>query len=272
MTFARRKPAELPGVATLAFTVPRLPASSRSASSRFASSRFASLRWIRWPLALVVVAFAARASGRYAAGATAVPGTVRDRLHLGGVFANGKSPVFDGIGRRVHLLACEAGDARSCTNVGRIYDEGWGVARDIEMANRYYGHACRAGDGFGCFYLGVSYEVGDGLSPDPEAACALHVQACTLGEEYGCYRAGVCHDLGLGVRRDPAKAVSFYELACTGGSPSACAAMGAHTATTDRATAAAFYRRACSEGHAGACNGLRMLFAVPPPRSEEPKG
>jgi len=197
----------------------------------------------------------------YASQSSAVPGTVRDRLHLGGVFANGRSPFLDGVGRRAHLLACRAGDARSCTNVGRIFDEGWGVPRDIEMANRFYGHACRAGDGFGCFYLGISYEVGDGLSPDPEAACALHVHACDLHEEYGCYRAGVCNDLGLAGKPDPKKADAFYRLACEGGSPSACTAMGSRLARQDPMDAAAYFRRACTDGHTGGCDGLRRLYA-----------
>jgi TPR repeat protein len=221
-------------------------------------------RSLAWPIACVGLIGLSVAASRYAASISRVPGTLRDRLHLGGCLADGRHPTKDHVGLWVHDLACRAGDARGCTHVGRVYDEGWGVAVDKHRAMALYDRACADGDGLGCANLGLSYEIGDGVPIHLPMAVALYEKGCAFGEEYACYRLAICHDLGNGVPADPVRALSLYALACEGGSPKACTDMGAYHELRDGPTAAAYYRRACSDGEAAACEGLRRVYAAGP--------
>jgi TPR repeat protein len=208
---------------------------------------------------VVVLAIAA---AHHAAAASRVPGTLRDRLYLGGSLANGRSARKDRIGFHVHDLACRMGDARSCTHLGRIHDEGWLGWKDMSLANDFYARGCRGGDGMGCFYLGLSYELADGVPHDASVAAVLYEVACAAREEFGCFRAGALYHWGEGVSPDPDRALGFFALGCEGGSPRSCTMMGAHHEPRDRATAVSFYRSACRYGDELGCDALRRLDEV----------
>jgi TPR repeat protein len=193
-------------------------------------------------------------------------GTLRDRLYLGGHIATGTNEARDTLGLWVNDLACRAGDARGCTNVGRIYDEGWGVTKDTARGVQLYQRGCTAGDGLGCANLGRSYEMGDGVPHDDHVAAVLYEQACALRAEWGCYHLAVCYDRGVGVSLDAARAMELFRTACDGDHARSCTELGTRYETgtgvpADGATAAGFYRRGCAAGDPRACAAARRLEA-----------
>jgi TPR repeat protein len=64
---------------------------------------------------------------------------------------------------------CERGDARRCFDLGRQYERGRGVPRDLARAASFYQRACDGGDQLQL--VNVNYRwylsVGVGMSPTP---------------------------------------------------------------------------------------------------------
>ena len=66
------------------------------------------------------------------------------------------------------------GDIDSCTNLGTLYENGQGVARDYNKAAALYKHACDSKDAIGCYNLGGFYERGQGVEQDYTKAVKLY--------------------------------------------------------------------------------------------------
>src|SRR5438094_5062081 len=74
----------------------------------------------------------------------------------------------------------------SCNNLGLMYGNGDGVAKDAARAAALYRKACDGGDARGCTNLGVMYANGDGVAKDAAQAVALNRKACDGGDAGGC--------------------------------------------------------------------------------------
>ena len=76
---------------------------------------------------------------------------------------------------------CEAGDARSCSVLGVMVEQGRGVPADSSRALRLYRFACAGGNTDACVNVGRLVEPGDvaGAVAAYEVACAArHPDAC----------------------------------------------------------------------------------------------
>ena len=51
---------------------------------------------------------------------------------------------------RFYRKACDAGDARACESLGRLYEMGLGLPQDSSQSRSYYQKACEYGDSQGC--------------------------------------------------------------------------------------------------------------------------
>jgi hypothetical protein len=80
-----------------------------------------------------------------------------------------------------HDKGCNAGDMRSCLLLGRIYETGQGVEKDLVKAIRLYKRACDGGVPIGCGGILAVYE------QDPVAGEALFKQACAERNDCGDY-------------------------------------------------------------------------------------
>jgi hypothetical protein len=80
-----------------------------------------------------------------------------------------------------HDKGCKAGDMRSCLLLGRIYETGQGVERDLASAIRLYKRVCDGGVPVGCGAILAVYE------QDPAAGDALFKQACAERQDCGDY-------------------------------------------------------------------------------------
>ena len=136
------------------------------------------------------------------------------------VFAEGLSP-----DRALHDLglACEAGSATACGNLGLMYEEGQHVDRDLAAAVVFYAHACEAGDPGSCSQAAL-HLVGGGpdITADPARALGYAGAACDGGEITGCWLLGVQHLDGLGTPVDYDRAAEAFARACAADHPRAC--------------------------------------------------
>jgi TPR repeat protein len=76
---------------------------------------------------------------------------------------------------------CLSGDARSCSVLGVMYEEGRGVRRDAARARALYAHACSAGNAPACTNLGRLVQ-----ERDTAGALVAFEVACHRGDVEGC--------------------------------------------------------------------------------------
>ena len=113
---------------------------------------------------------------------------------------------------------CASGDAKTCYDLGVLYDNRKGVPRDKVRAMQFYQQACTGGYASACDNLGVMYS---GEMDDVRAE-QLYEQACRGGSASGCANLGGVYEHGIGVHRDRVLAAHFYEQACKGGDAQGC--------------------------------------------------
>ncbi|MES2260129.1 MAG: caspase family protein [Pseudomonadota bacterium] len=81
---------------------------------------------------------------------------------------------------KVWLPQAEAGDQVARTNVGEIYEKGFGTAPDYASAAKWYQMAADQGYGRALTNLGFLYERGLGVARDPVAAIKLYRKAAGI--------------------------------------------------------------------------------------------
>ena len=91
----------------------------------------------------------------------------------------------------LYQKACDSGEARGCSNLGVLYDEGQGVKQDYQKAAQLYQKGCDEGNSLGCFNLGLLYKEGQGVKQDYQKAAQLYQKVCEGGELRGCFNLGV---------------------------------------------------------------------------------
>ena len=87
-------------------------------------------------------------------------------------------------------LACNGGDAKSCFDLGVLYEGGKGVPKDKTKAAGLYRKACDAGSASGCFALGLMYKWGKGVPQNRVKAAELFRKACDAGLAAACGTGG----------------------------------------------------------------------------------
>ena len=114
-------------------------------------------------------------------------------------------------------FACSTGNATACYELGVMYRNGAGVARNDARAASLFQTACQSGKAAGCYDLGVLYLAGEGVARDDVRAAKLFQTACDGGDGGGCNNIGALYARGQGVARDELRAVKLYERACAAG-------------------------------------------------------
>jgi len=150
-------------------------------------------------------------------------GKAADCNDLGVIFLNGQGVAKDlAAAAALFRRACDGGIAVGCSNLGVLYEDGSAVTKDVVRAAALYKQACDAGDAHGCFNLGTMHEDGSGLTKDLARAASLYKQACDAGEAHGCSNLGVLYETGSGVAKDVIRAAALLKQACDGGLAMAC--------------------------------------------------
>ncbi len=161
---------------------------------------------------------------------------------------------------------CDLGDARACTNLGVMFENGQGVYRDGVKAAELYRSGCDGDDSLGCTYLGFMYQGGSGVPRSPVKAYEMFRVGCEDGLAVGCTHLGILYETGEGVKLDRRRAGRFYSQGCAGHHAPGCRRLGllydrGLGVVADKMQAAELYRLACGGKDAPACTFLGLLYS-----------
>jgi TPR repeat protein len=175
--------------------------------------------------------------------------------------------------------SCDAGKASDCVQLGRLYQNGRGLKKDMAAAAAAYKKACDLADASGCTSLGTMHNSGLGMRKDVARAEELFRQGCDGGDAPGCMSVGFAQAVKEdGALSLPAAVASFVRAndlatkACDAGqwyasadNVSGCFVLGSLNEAgwgvrKDVVRAAGFYERGCTAGDDHACAFAARLY------------
>jgi TPR repeat protein len=118
------------------------------------------------------------------------------------------------------------GDATSMANLGILYRDGQGVARDYDKAREWFEKAVEKGDVSAIVYLGLLYRNGWGVARDYAKAREWFEMAVNKGDTTAMVELGVLYENGYGVTPDYAKSQDWYQKAAEQGNARAMRHLG----------------------------------------------
>jgi hypothetical protein len=124
------------------------------------------------------------------------------------------------------IVQAENGSAASQAELGSMYMDGRGVARDYQEALKWSQMAADQGNPKGMNGLGILYYHGWGVSQNYARALGLFRGAAEKGYAHAEFNVGMMYEYGEGVSRDPQEAKAWYEKAGTDGDLNALSAVG----------------------------------------------
>lgn len=113
--------------------------------------------------------------------------------------------------------AYDLGNTRALYALGKMYDDGTGVAQDASRARFYYEMAAQQKFAPAIVALAGQYEHGTGTAVDLAKALGLYQQAADLGDAQAINKLGVFNEKGLGIEVNAKQARAFYEKAAATG-------------------------------------------------------
>jgi TPR repeat protein len=125
--------------------------------------------------------------------------------------------------RGLYESAAEGGHAIALVNLGLLYENGAGVARDYARAADYYRRASELGVGVGTWNLANLTDQGLGVAEDPAEAARLFRIGVQNGDPFASAELGWLHAVGRGVDRDEVQAEFLFRQAMAGGDADAAA-------------------------------------------------
>jgi TPR repeat protein len=208
------------------------------------------------------VIHAAEAIGACQRAVSQFPAVARYAYQLGRAFEAGKQH-DDAI--RLFSQAVGAGYAAAMADLGNMYVQGNGVAKDYPQALRLYHQAIEAGNVPAISDLGYMYTHGNGVPQDYTEAVRLYRQAADLGSPGGLNRLGFMYQNGMGVPKNVTEALGLYRRAAEAGSPGGMANLGTMYenglgVAKDLREAARWYRKAADAGSPSGMKDLGTLY------------
>ena len=109
------------------------------------------------------------------------------------------------------------GDADAQTNLGLMYQNGWGVPQDDKEAVRWYTLAAEQGYANAQYNLGQLYREGDGVPQDYKLASEWFRLAAEQGDARSQYNLGVAYYKGDGLIQDKVYSHMWVNIASSNG-------------------------------------------------------
>ena len=147
----------------------------------------------------------------------------------------------------------EKGDAVAQSNLGQLYRDGEGVARDDALAAEWFRKAAEQGDAAAQNDLGSLYSAGRGVRKDDAEALRWYRKAADQGHSSGQFNLGLAYDYGRGVAQDSKEAMRWYRKAADQGNAWAQTNIGffyyrGNGVSRDYAEAMRWYQKAAAQG------------------------
>jgi TPR repeat protein len=146
-------------------------------------------------------------------------GNAAARHNLGVMYAEGRGVARDDA-QAVHWfrLAAEQGDAQARLSLANMYYAGRGVARNLEQAAALYRQAAEQGLAVAQQNLANMYYQGQGVAQDEMAAGKWYRKAAEQGQPLAQYNVGILYAIGkAGMARDNPQAYLWLTLAADKG-------------------------------------------------------
>lgn len=115
----------------------------------------------------------------------------------------------------------ETGDARAQSNLGVLYDHGYGLARDIEHAANLFRMAAEQGFAPAQSNLGNLYNRGEGVPHDDTMAVVWYRRAAVQGYANAQNSLGIMYGRGDGVDFSTVNALMWFIIAARSGNTTA---------------------------------------------------
>ncbi|MEQ1653095.1 MAG: caspase family protein [Hyphomicrobium sp.] len=166
---------------------------------------------------------------------------------------------------KLYAEAAAEGLPAAMYRVGRAYDKGRGVSKDLLEAARWYGRAAEAKYPTAMASLGTMHEFGEGAAPNLVEALRLYRAAADEGDAAGMTSLAYLYSQGKGVARNQAEARRLYRAAADKHYPRAMFNLGLMDLSGDGApansgSALKLFQSAAAFGHAGAFVELARLY------------
>jgi TPR repeat protein len=141
-------------------------------------------------------------------------GNADDKFNLAVCYENGNGVAVD-LEKAIELytLAANQGNADAQYNLALCYNNGEGVDMNLEKAIEFYILAANQGDACAQNSLGFCYENGQGVDVNLEKAIEFYTLAANQGDAYAQYNLACCYESGRGVDVNLEKAIELYTLA-----------------------------------------------------------
>lgn len=158
------------------------------------------------------------------------------------------------------------GDNPWCqTNIGLLYFNGQGVAKDYKKAHEWIKKAAEQEEAYPMFLLGQFYDFGLGVNKDDNLAFKWYEKAADKGDVNASFRIGCCYDDGIAVNQDSDVAMEWYRIAADKGHTGAMNAIGTlyHLGkgmSPDYKKAMEWYRKAADGGNGKAMFNIALLY------------
>jgi TPR repeat protein len=130
----------------------------------------------------------------------------------GAIYAQGKPPNYPQA-KSWFESAVQGGSADGYADLGRLYENGWGVNKDPAMALNLFNEAARRGSAEGMYRVGVAYFDGLGVQQNLATACQWFIRGAAYKHPPSEGEAGVCYFNGTGVQQNHETAFNWFVLA-----------------------------------------------------------
>ena len=152
------------------------------------------------------------------------------------------------------------------SDIGYVYDNGFGVEQDGTKAVEWYTKAADLGHSEAMYCLGYEYYIGFGVEQDGTKAVEWYTKAADLGHSGAMYNLGNMYDNGGVVEQDSTKAVEWYTKAADLDYSEAMYCLGnmydnGFGVEQDSTKAIEWYTKAADLGHSEAMNNLGYMYA-----------
>ena len=114
-------------------------------------------------------------------------------------------------------LAIDKGNVQALTEVGRCYELGLGVEKNLNKAVEYYEKAVAKDDPKGLYQLGICFLYGNGISKDINQALACLIKSSNHGFTKATFELGYIYAKGIVVKKDDFEAVKYFEQSALDG-------------------------------------------------------
>ncbi len=114
---------------------------------------------------------------------------------------------------QMYREAAETGQPFACFSVGRCYEEGRVVEKDLQKAYEWYQKGASGGDINAWVALGRMFDLGIYVDKDPKLSHMWLERAAGKGHPLGMIGSGKHYASGEGVPKDPKRALELFEQA-----------------------------------------------------------